>query len=62
MGLTIKTKKTNLMDFNIERDNVILIKNLDQVQNIPQVDKFKYLGWWIIDDLNPDLKVKTKIE
>lgn len=60
MGLNINVSKTKFMIFSrSSHENVQLELNLKPIE---RVRKFKYLGSYITEDLNPDTEIKCRIE
>lgn len=59
-GLRINTKKTKTMVISKQKN--IRCNTLIYDRPIEQVSKFKYLGCWIDDSLDPDTEIKARIE
>lgn len=60
MGLKINTTKTKVMVIN--RNPGQLTDVVVYGTPIARVSKFRYLGSWISEDLNPDVEIRARIE
>lgn len=60
MGLRINTNKTKVMVIN--RDARQATEVVVGGTPIARVSKFRYLGSWISEDLNPDIEIRARIE
>ncbi|CAG9831855.1 unnamed protein product, partial [Diabrotica balteata] len=58
--LTINIKKTKTMV--ISKRGKVITKIQIKNEDIEQVDKIKYLGVWITEDLNPKSEIRSRIE
>lgn len=59
-GLNINVRKTKVMAVSKTGHRQMNIRLNDS--QIEQVNKFKYLGCWITEDLNPDVEIRARIE
>lgn len=59
-GMKINSSKTKVMVFGKNQNVPIPIKI--EGNTLEQVYKFKYLGSWIVNTLNNDVEIKTRIE
>ena len=60
MGLRINISKTKIMQISRNQNNNFNINIYGSP--IEQVTKFKYLGSWICEDLNPEIEIRSRIE
>lgn len=60
LGLKINSDKTKVMI--ISRTPAVNSNILVNGKNIQRVPKFKYLGSWITEDLDPDTEIRCRIE
>ena len=59
-GLRINARKTKVMV--ISRAGDVSVNIYLKNQKLEQVDKYKYLGCWINQDINPEMEIRARIE
>jgi len=60
MGLRINISKTKIMQISCNPNNYFNINTYGSP--IDQVTKFKYIGSWISEDLNPEIEIRSRIK